>query len=128
MLLYGIDSVSLMTGQIRRMSVAFNTVFRRIFKMSKFSPMRIIYNFIGIKTLDCLYDERCFCLMRNCYNTSFDLLRFCSLFVSFQRDLNCKYNLHLGLSRTVWKTIYNDVTTKITVVILLCCLLAFLVF
>ena len=95
-LLYGIDSVSLMKCQIRRMSVAL--VFRRIFKMSKFSSMRIIYNFIGTKTLDCLYDESCFCLIRNCYNSSFELLRFCSLLASFQRDLNCKYDLHLGLS------------------------------
>ena len=77
MLFFGNNSVSLMKCQIRRMSVAL--VFRRIFKMSKFSSMRIIYNFISTKTLDCLNDERCFCLMRNCYNLSFDLLRFCSL-------------------------------------------------
>ena len=97
-LLYGVDSVSLMKGQIKRMSVAFNTVFRRIFNMSKFSSMRIIYNFIGTKTLDCIYDERCFCLFRNCFTSSFELLRFCSLFASSQRDLNFKYDVHLGLS------------------------------
>ena len=87
-----------MKGQIKRMSVAFNTVFRRIFNMSKFSSMRIIYNFIGTKTLDCIYDERCFCLFRNCFTSSFELLRFCSLFASSQRDLNFKYDVHLGLS------------------------------
>ena len=43
MLLFGIDSVSLMKCQIRRMSVVFNTVFRGIFKMSKFSSMRVIF-------------------------------------------------------------------------------------
>ena len=103
MLLYGIDSVSLMKCQIKRMSVAFKTVFRKIFKMSKLSSIRIIYNFIGTKTLDCLYDDRCFCLMQNCYNSLFDLLRFCRLFASSQCDLNGKYDLHLQLSISALK-------------------------
>ena len=57
MLLYGVDSLFLRTEQVRKMSVSFNIVFRHIFHMSKFSSMRAIYNFLGTKTLDCIYKE-----------------------------------------------------------------------
>jgi hypothetical protein len=101
MLLYGIDSVFLKCEQIKRMSVAFNTVFRRIFHMSKFSSMRLIYHFLGTKSLDCLYEERFVCLVRNCTVSDFDLLRLCGSIscknVSFI-DICHKYDVHVNMS------------------------------
>jgi hypothetical protein len=101
MLLYGIDSVCLKCEQIRRMSIAFNTVFRRIFHMSKFSSMRLIYHFIGTKTLECLYEERFVCLVRNCSISDFDLLRFCSFFSSTRDsfvNICHKFDVHINMT------------------------------
>ena len=72
MLLYGIDSVFLKRAQIKRMSVAFNAVLRHIF-------------LIGTKTLDCLYEERLMCLIRNCGCSNSELLRFCCLLCTARR-------------------------------------------
>ena len=33
--------------------------------MSRCTTMRIIYNFLGITTIDCMYAERLMCLIRN---------------------------------------------------------------
>ena len=101
MLLYGIDSVFLKRAQIKRMSVAFNTVFRRIFHMSKYSSMRVMYHFIGTKTLDCLYEERLMCLIRNCGCSNSELLKFCCLLCTARQefiDLAYKYDVRVNMS------------------------------
>ncbi len=101
MLLYGVDSVFLKCNQIRKMSVAFNTVFRRIFHMSKRSSMRVIYHYIGTKTLDCIYEERLTCLIRNCGFSNCSLLRFCTLFCTSRQeflDICYKYDVHVNMS------------------------------
>ena len=87
-------------AQIKRISVAFNTVFRRIFHMSKYSSMRVIYHFIGTKTLDCLYEERLMCLIRNCGCSNSELLRFCCLLCTARQefmDLAFKYDVHVNM-------------------------------
>jgi hypothetical protein len=108
-LFYGIDSVFLTIEQIHKMSVTFNTVFRRIFHMSRSTSMRLIYNFLGIKTFDCLYDERHLCLIRNCCFSSCELLRLCCS-CCYERCWNTcfKYDVHFNLSvgfikKQVWK-------------------------
>ena len=101
MLLYGIDSICLKVEQVRKMSVVFNTVFRRIFHMSRFSSMRLIYSYIGTKTLDYLYHERLISLHSQCCISEFDLLRCCANLRSSQDDIIniCLfYDVHINMN------------------------------
>ena len=108
LMLYGVDSIFITKDQIRKLSVAFNTAFRRVFHMSRFSSMRLLYSFMGFKTLDCLYEERLMCLIRNCSSSECELLRMYSE-LCFARcwDICLKYDVHPNLSiacikRQVW--------------------------
>ena len=57
--MYGLDFLFLTHTQVTKMSVVFNDiVYQRIFHMSRRSSMRIIFIFLGIKTLDCMYEEK----------------------------------------------------------------------
>ena len=49
--------------------------FGEFFCMSRRSSMRIMYNFLDIKTLDCLYEEKLICLIRNCGASNVELIR-----------------------------------------------------
>ena len=59
MLLDDVDTIGLIMFKSltkSKKTEAFNTVFRRIFRVSRFTSMRLIYNFIGTKILiDYLY-------------------------------------------------------------------------
>ena len=75
MLLYGVDLVCLKAEQVRRISVAFNTVFTRTFHMSQFLSMRLMYYFMGIKTNVSLYHERRINLHSQSCISEFDLFK-----------------------------------------------------
>ena len=98
--MYGVDSLFLTRTQVTKMSVVFNNVFRRIFRMSRRTSMRIIYNFMGIKTLDCIYEERLMCLIRNCGFSNVELIRLFHtlciersemLYICYKYDVHVKY-------------------------------------
>ena len=85
--------------------------------MSKYSSMRVIYHFICTKTLDCLYEERLMCLIRNCGCSNSELLRFCCLFCTARQefiDLAYKYDSQNHIS----KQVRNVTVPKISSIIL----------
>ena len=75
MLMHGSDSLFLTRTQVTKIPVDFNNVFRKIFRISRHTSMRIINNFLGIKTLDCMYEEKLMCLIRNCGAFNIELIR-----------------------------------------------------
>jgi hypothetical protein len=111
MLLYGIDSLFLKREQVRKLSVAFNSVFRRIFHMSRFTSMRVIYNFIGTMSLDCLYEERLFCLCRNCFQSESAVIKCCGMMCTARQefsDICFKHDVHVNLSiKSIKRQIYD---------------------
>ena len=63
--------------------------------------MRLIFDSIGIKTLDCLYHEHLINLHNQCCNSEFDLLRSYSNLHSSRDDIQdiCLYhNVHIKMN------------------------------
>ena len=63
------------------MSVAFNSVFRRIFVLSRYTSVKVIYNFIDTKLLEYMYYECLLSssLLSNCNRSDCELLLACEL-------------------------------------------------
>ena len=65
-LTYGMECFELLGEQRHRMSVAFNTVARQIFKLSKYTSVHNVIFYIGSKPCDIILDERRFLLLQSC--------------------------------------------------------------
>jgi hypothetical protein len=116
LLLYGIDSVALTNEQVRKLSVAFNTVFRRVFHMLRSSSMRVIYNFWVLKHLTACMNERFLYTIRNCCYAGCNLLRLCSFHCNARCwDLFVKYDVHLHLPCSlIKKQVWNYFTQTLS--------------
>ena len=66
-LTYGMECFELFSEQRRKMRVAFNTVIRRIFKLSKYTSVHDVIVFMGSKPSDIILDERRFFIVAVLY-------------------------------------------------------------
>ena len=69
--------------------------------MSRRTSMRIIYNFLGVKTLDCMCEERFMCLIRNCGASYVELIRLLQTLCTAKLDVQStcfKYAVHTNMS------------------------------
>jgi Reverse transcriptase (RNA-dependent DNA polymerase) len=100
-LTYGMECFALLSEQRRKLSVAFNTVIRRIFKLSRYTSVRDIIIIVGSKPCDVLVDERRVLQLLTCLKGDCDVIRICGRLLCNSRDLMrifMKYDVHFTLS------------------------------
>ena len=59
-----------------------------IFMLSRHTSIKVIYNVVGMKSLENLCYESLLCLSNNSNRSDCELLIFCSYFFSFRYDCN----------------------------------------
>jgi hypothetical protein len=100
-LVYGTECIRLKTAQKQRLNVAFNTVIRRVFKLSKYTSVKNIIFYIGGKPVKILLDERRCLLIKSCLDGSCGLLRKCARLVGWTDDfmrIRCDYGVHESMT------------------------------
>ena len=70
-----------------RVRAAFNTVVRRIFKLSKYSSVRDVIVCIGSKPCDIILDERRVSLLQSCMQSACGVIRKCGHVLSHSKDV-----------------------------------------
>ena len=85
------------------MRIAFNTVVRRIFKLSKYTSVRDVIVYIGSKPCDIILDdhERHFLFLRSCMQSAYDVIRKCEHVLSHSKNvlrITMEYSVYFNLS------------------------------
>ena len=70
-----------------RMCVAFNTVVRQIFKLSKYTSVHDVIIYIGSKPCDIILDERGFLLLQSCMQSACGVIRKCRHMLYHSNDV-----------------------------------------
>jgi hypothetical protein len=77
-LTYGLECFRLLSYQKQKVNVAFNTIIRRIFKLSRYTSVRDIIMCIGCKPTSDLLDERRILLLLSCLHSEFCVVSRCA--------------------------------------------------
>ena len=82
-LTYGLECFKLLEYEKRHITVAFNTVIRRIFKLSKHTSVRHVLHCLGSKPEKNLNDERRCLLLSSCISSSCSVIKSLSALLVF---------------------------------------------
>ena len=110
-LVYGMECVRLKAAQKQRLSVAFNTAIRRVFKLSKYTSVKNVIFYVGGKPVKVLLDERRCLLIKSCLDGSYGVLRKCARLVGWTDDfmrIRCSYGVHESLPVSLIKKYFYD--------------------
>ena len=75
--------------------------------MSRRTFIRTMYHFLGIKTLDCMYENRLMCLIRNCDASNVELIRLFQTLCTTRAQIQSicyKYDVHANMSVDITKS------------------------
>ena len=95
-LTYGLECFELLEYEKRHITVAFNTVIRRIFKLSKHTSVRYVLHCIGSNPGKILLDERRCLLLCSCISSSCSVIKGLSallVFSDYYYDMCSRYNI-----------------------------------
>ena len=110
-LVYGLECVRLKAAQKQRLSVSFNTVIRRVFKLSRYTSVKNVIFYVGGKPVKILLDERRCLLIKSCLYGSCGILRKCARLVGWTDDfmrIRCTYGVHESMSVGVLRRCFYD--------------------
>ena len=87
-LTYGLECFNLLNSQRQQITMAFNTVIRKIFKLSKHTSVRHVIHYIGSKPCKILIDERRCLLISLCLTSCYASVKNIALLYILSDDFN----------------------------------------
>ena len=105
-LMYGVKCFSLLVEQTRKLCIAFNSVIRCIFKLSRYTSLCEVIVYIGSKPRDILLDERRFLLLLFCLKSICNPIRLGACLMKDSADVRCikmKHNVDFIVSASAMR-------------------------